>query len=259
MHGKARSSANALRHGGYATRSDAITASILREDPDEVAGLIDAVVTELDPQTPLEDAAANTVATRVLNRARIDRLTAPLIEAAETELDDTVEGTAPNEVRVGRDILRALDALANPADRDGDYWLNFDWARLYWDVPYMADAGHYFQIEHSWNDGELCWPRTIEECFERFEALLIDTHGSCEQARETAQNQVNLYSYRADSEIREDRAAQARQILDEFDRTTQLADRVDRGVDRALNSYTQIRRTNNTNGDDPRNEPNPNL
>ena len=41
-HGKARSSANALRHGGYATRNDAITASILCEDPDEVAGLIDA-------------------------------------------------------------------------------------------------------------------------------------------------------------------------------------------------------------------------
>lgn len=78
--GKARSSANALTHGGYALRVDAITASIPGEAPDEVQALIDAIIDELDPLTPLEEMAASTVATRILNRMRVDRLTAPLAE-----------------------------------------------------------------------------------------------------------------------------------------------------------------------------------
>src|SRR4051794_39012661 len=95
--GKDRASRNSLRHGAWATRLDMVEASILREDLVEVQLLIDALVEELAPTTPLEFAQARVVAQRIVNQRRVDRLTAPLVEgqalsAAQSALFGPVRG-----------------------------------------------------------------------------------------------------------------------------------------------------------------------
>lgn len=107
--GKARSATNALRHGAFA-RVDAITASVLGEDPAEIDALVAAIVDELDPQTTLESASAHTVATRIVNRARVDRLTGPLAEGAAPEIRwETFPECARYQYQYGVDLAAALE------------------------------------------------------------------------------------------------------------------------------------------------------
>jgi hypothetical protein len=74
-----------------------------------------------------------------------------------------------------------------------------------------------------------------------------------------------MLSYRDDAlaEGRAERAEQAQRLLDHFERTTQLGDRVDRSVTKALDAYNKLRASRPDTPPDAgdreqtRNEPNP--
>ena len=145
--GKARSATNALRHGGFA-RADVITASILGEDHDEVQALIDAIVDELDPQTPLEQIAANTVATRILNRTRVDRLTAPLAEGTAPVGGRSIDiGSKRFQYGYAADLYFALDSLERDSEDDSD--AEFDWSWLFNRLRTLRSSGPGFDIVQS--------------------------------------------------------------------------------------------------------------
>jgi hypothetical protein len=256
--GKAASSANALDHGAYSDRHDPITASILREDPDEIEELIEAIISELDPQTPLEQVGAQTVATRVLNRIRVDRLTAPLMDGCE--LSDVAQfsiGTARNEVEFAQRLSAALDVLEERSEA------SIHWTQMVFDLLEHVHPERPFSLSQVWPDGEERGPDTIEEWKSKFDELIKSSFDSIEEARSFA---VYRYSSSYDHAVAEERTArsmQAKQLLEEFERTTRLNDHVDRGFDRAMASLERIRARSDkerpASEQDPRNEPNPNM
>jgi hypothetical protein len=236
--GKARSSANALKHGGYATRVDAITASILGEAPDEVQALIDAIVDELDPHTPLEQMTAETVAARILNRMRVDRLTAPLAEGVAPVGGPSISPDSHfYQYQYGVLLNIALDALDGD-DADAD--CKIDWGFLIASLRVLEPGGHGFDERQTLPDGTTRPPQTVAE-WKASCALLIDRcFENRAEAREFAVFKIRFFRDLADAEARAERAKQAQQLLEHFERTTQLSDRVDRSVTKALDAYRDI-------------------
>jgi hypothetical protein len=234
--GRARSSANALTHGCYATRTDAITAGILGEDLGEVETLLDAIVDELDPQTPLEQIAAETVACRILNRARVDRLTAPIAEGVAPIGGRSVDlDSAQFQYRLGVDLNTALDVL------DGDSDHPVDWPWLIDRVRFIEPAGRGFDVTQTWPDGQTRPPLTVAEWKSTCARLLEQCFDDLANTRDAAVSKIALFKDLADAEERAVRAAQAQQLLEHFERTTHLGDRVDRSFTKALDTYRSIR------------------
>jgi hypothetical protein len=225
---------NALRHDGYANRTDAITASILEEDPDDVEALIDAIVDELDPQTPFEQITAETVAARILNRMRVDRLTAPLAEGvAPIRGRSIIPDSHQFQYQYGVSLHIALDAIEGDTDAD----CKIDWSLLLACLQVLEPGGRGFDSVQSWPDGMTRLPLTVAEWKATGARLIEECFGDYIEAREFAVSKIQLYQDLADVEARDERAAQAKQLLEHFERTTQLGDRVDRSVTRAIDAY----------------------
>ena len=241
--GKARSSANSLKHGAYSGRQDVITSSILEEDPEEVMALLEDIIDELDPQTALEAAAAHTVAARVLNRLRANRLLAPLAHGVAPAYDNRFTiGTARNEVRVGEETLRAIDVIEGNLDEP------VDWLRLLIDLVRVVTPTTPFDLMQTWPDGERRAPDTEDEWRFKFEDLMLTSFSDYDEARAFAAGQIRRHAPDASAEHRAERAAQAQHLLQDFERTTRIADHVDRGFDRAMASFEKMRaRTNREN------------
>lgn len=250
--GKARSSANSLKHGSYSGCHDIITSSILEEDPEEVIALVTDIIDELDPQTALEAAAAHTVAVRVLNRVRANRLLAPLAHGVAPAYDDRYTiGTARNEVRVGDETLRAIDVIEGIVDEP------VDWLRLLIDLVRIVTPATPFDLMQTWPNGERRAPDTEDEWRFKFEDLMLTSFVDYDEARAFASRWIGRHAPDASVERRAERAAQAQQLLHDFERTTRIADHVDRGFDRAMASFEKMRDRTNREAGAPRNEPNP--
>ena len=80
--GKARSAANALKHGIYADSTRAITQGLLGEDPAQVEQFLNSVVDQLAPRNPVETGCATKIATLLLAELRRDRYEADLLTEA---------------------------------------------------------------------------------------------------------------------------------------------------------------------------------
>jgi hypothetical protein len=250
--GKARSSANALRHGVYSTRHDSISASILEEDPDEVLSLLQDVYDELKPRTALEAVAVDTVATRVLNRVRVNRLTSPLASgAAPTDDDWYTVGTARNEVRVAREMLHAIDVMEERSDGP------VGWMRLIFDVSRIVSPKIPFTPMQTWPNGELRPPETEDEWRFKFDDLVRTSFEDYDEARQFANAWIGRHAAEANAETRQEEANQARKLLEDFERIMRIADHVDRGFDRSMASFEKMRARTDREQGDPRNEPNP--
>jgi hypothetical protein len=250
--GKARSSANSLKHGAYSGRQDIITSSILAEDPEEVIELVTDIIDELDPQTALEAAAAHTVALRVLNRLRANRLLAPLAHGVAPAYDNRYTiGTARNEVRVGEETLRAIDVIEGIIDEP------VDWLRLIIDLNRIVTPATPFDLMQTWPNGERRAPVTEDEWRFKFEDLMLTSFADYDEARTFASSWSHRHAPDASVEHRAEEATQARQLLEDFERTTRIADHVDRGFDRAMASFEKMRARTDREQGDPRNEPNP--
>jgi hypothetical protein len=233
--GKACSATNALRHGGYA-RANAITASVLDEDPQEIDTLIDAIVEELDPGTPMESIAAHNVANRILNQMRVDRLTAPLAEGTDPEgnWEIFVDGYR-FKYQYGLDLDAALAAI------DGkDIPSGFDWVWLIRRIQILEARGEWIEFVQTWPDGSTRLPQSLEEWIATASAAIHRNFEDLEEAQERA-DQMLMYRDEALAEERAERAEQAQRLLDHFERTTQLGDRVDRSVTKALDAYNKLR------------------
>lgn len=252
--GKARSSRNALQHGAFALQADAISASILREDPDEIRDLVEAIVNELDPRTPLEQVAAQTVATRILGRMRVERLDVPLTEGVALEPEDRNDLDSDRfHYRVAVEFGAALDVIEHNAD-DG-----IDWGWLFNMLHAVGWYRGFFDLEQTWPDGTTRTPQTRAECQVTLQRLIDTRFDGIEGAREVADRESLMHYDGAIIEQRSERSVQAQQILEHYERTTQLNDRVDRSVSRALDSYRDLitdRPTDDGHTDSPRNEPN---
>lgn len=252
--GKDRSSANAIRHGAYSTRHDSISASILQEDPDEVLALIQDIYDELEPQTALEAAAVDTVATRVLNRVRVNRLTTPLANGVAPAYDDWYTiGTARYAVRVGREMLHALDVVDKRSDEP------VDWDRLIFDVSRIVTPKIRFNLEQTWPNGERRTPETEDEWRFKFYDLVLTSFDDYDEARQFANTWIGRHASAANSDSRQEAASQARQLLEDFERTIRIGNHVDRSVDRAMASFDAIRDRSGSDNPIPRNEPNPDM
>jgi len=70
--GKLRSSQNATKHGGYATRDLAIQVGVFKEDPDEIEGFVEALISALSPRDALEQQEAHGIAMIYLRLRRIN-------------------------------------------------------------------------------------------------------------------------------------------------------------------------------------------
>lgn len=247
--GKARSSANSLKHGAYSGLQDVITSSILQEDPEEVMALLEDIIDELDPQTALEAAAAHTVAARVLNRLRANRLLAPLAHGVAPAYDARYTiGTARNEVRVGEETLRAIDVIEGIIDEP------VDWLRLLFDLVRIVTPTTPFDMMQTWPDGERRAPDTEDEWRFKFEDLMLTSFSDYDDARAFAAGQIRRHAPDAKAEHCAERAAQAQQLLHDFERTTRIADHVDRGFDRAMASFEKMRARTNCESDSARDE-----
>ncbi len=95
----------------------------------------------------------------------------------------------------------------------------------------------------------------------KFEELIGTSFEDDDEARQFANSWIGRHAAKANAEMREEQATQARQLLEDFERTIRIADHVDRGVDRAIASFEKLRArpTPDDSGTDPRNEPNPDM
>ncbi|MDA3033076.1 MAG: hypothetical protein O3B90_12255 [Actinomycetota bacterium] len=203
--------------------------------------------------TALEAVAANTVAARVLNRVRVNRLTAPLANGVAPVYDDSYTvGTARNQVRVGQEMLHALDVLEGFSDGP------VGWMRLILDVGSIVNPKIPFNLKQVWPNGETRPPESDNEWQFKFDDLIGTSFEDYDEARQFANAWIGRHVAAANAETRAEQATQARQLLEDFERTIRIADHVDRGVDRAIASFEKLRAraapVDSSTG--PRNEPN---
>lgn len=83
--GKTASSQNAVKHGGYSNRALAIQTGPFKEDPDQIADFIDAILEELKPRDALEHEEARRIATISLRYRRCDQFEAHAMSVIENE------------------------------------------------------------------------------------------------------------------------------------------------------------------------------
>jgi hypothetical protein len=256
--GKARSSRNALKHGAFATRADAISASILQEDPTEVYELVDAIINELDPLTPLEQIAAQTVANRILARMRVERLDVPLTEGVVPEDEDIIDLDSHEfRFRLATEFSAALFNIEHETP------CGVDWGWLLSVIRFFSEHGAHFDLEQTWPDGTHRVPRTEHECCVVLQRFIDANFGDIAHAREHVDDQLNMHQAGAEAAQRVKRSQQAQLILKHYERTTQLTDRVDRSVTRAIDNYRNLiadRANRDSEQIEPtRNEPNPDI
>jgi hypothetical protein len=122
--GKATSSANAMRHGLYATKIPVITRGPLREDPDEVFAFRRGVVDALDPHDDLQVVLAGRVASLAWRLVRAEKLEASVL--AHPDWDRAHEKRAEVQAHRGRVLLAAmfLRGYEDGAEREPNFVRN---------------------------------------------------------------------------------------------------------------------------------------
>lgn len=235
--GKARSSANALRHGGYGGRVDSITSEILGEDPEETQAIVNGILDALDPTNLLEFTAALSVATRTIGRLRVDRLVAPLIEGTQLRTAETYElQVARDNANWARQSLAALDI----ADGDGGDtlpWQNLEQGlRLH---VYANDPLKSLKFRDA--DGTKRYARTAKEHQQVFLHTLDQLFVSRDEARQYLTGTLHDFQTALDEVTRQVRYVVADRMYEGFDRTTKLQDLNGRGVANELRTYQYIK------------------
>ena len=124
--GKARSSMNALRHGGYVQVCSPVVATLLGEEPDAIEQLHEELVRDLDPRSPVELMQATAIAQQLINLQRAHRLAAPLVDGAENSEQDNAQFEAT------QDVFQFWEVLADIAARKDEPALD--------NVPYETVA-----------------------------------------------------------------------------------------------------------------------
>jgi len=115
--GKARSSANATVHGAYSNRLDLVSTGLLKENVNELALFVNAIVSELAPTSVLEQAAARSVAQRLIGQARANRLGGMLIDSSAVASEEPlVMGTARFKVAYAHHLLAAVGVVRGEAN-----------------------------------------------------------------------------------------------------------------------------------------------
>ena len=253
--GKENSRLNALKHGGYLSHCDHVSATILCENEDEIEELRDAIVADLAPQTVLETMQARAVAQKILNQYRIDRL-GPYLASAE-ELAP-LDGRTPDEHDRAREfweqVIHTITQRSEPAVPD---LLYDEIAKLFYDLnkkrlgpipPVINPDLVGDDIVDAWRD-QLC---------EMADRVYSDQGEACHKILTLRQKHARA----ADRMRREIAGSEARRLIDAFSKITDLQDRVGRMIARDLKAYRDLQtsqpRPDNDNHDS-RNEPNPTI
>lgn len=235
--GRARSSANAIRHGAFSTRPTlAATVSVLNEDPVEIDLLMRNLIEELDPMTPLQTALAQSAAEGVLAQRRARQIVTTLLNAAELTVTERNEiGDGAYEVDFGHRLLAAIDAAEGLTDEQQH------WAQIVHDLWLKSTPGVSFRLGQIWPDGEDRGPSSDEEWRAKFAELVGLVFGGFAEAREFAEEHVDFHHPAAEAEARELAGIEAKRVLKELERLSTLHERVDRGLARTLATYRAIR------------------
>jgi hypothetical protein len=159
-------------------------------------------------------------------------------------------GTARNEVRVGEETLRAIDVIEGIIDEP------VNWLRLLIDLVRIVTPTTPFDLIQIWPSGERRAPDTEDEWRFKFEDLMLTSFSDYDDARAFASGWISRHAADANAEHRAERAAQAQQLLHDFERPTRIADHVDRGFDRAMASFEKVRARTDRQDHASRNEPN---
>jgi hypothetical protein len=117
--GKAASSRNAFKHGGYGSKSVAIPRGLLAEDDAEVAQFLEGIVESLAPRDALEVEQAQRIAICFLRLRRVSRYEAESLGADASEDEHFLEqlNDFADHSREGRSAAGARRALNGTLER----------------------------------------------------------------------------------------------------------------------------------------------
>lgn len=236
--GKVRSSANAITHGGYVGQVDPIRSQLLGEDPDTTQAVVDGILEALDPRNGLEFTAAMSVATRTIGQMRVNRLLAPLVDGIEaTTVYDLEHLEAGAAAEFARSALVALQVAEG-----NDTGTEVNWRYLTHGVQHrIFSDGKIKRLKFRDPDGTVRDATTNDELVADFLHVVDQQFTSRDEARDYLTSQYHQSLAVVDHQNLKVRQAQAERILTEFERTTPLFERTDRGVARALKTYESIR------------------
>ena len=243
--GKKRSAMNAIKHGGYTLQYDPIAATILEENHDAVQTLMEALIEDLEPTTPMEYVLAQSVAHKIVGQQRVDRLASPL--ASSLELDqvtrDTLEGGSRGVLLFWQRIANALEALEGRADQEiQSEQLAREFHRR---VPTSKP------LKSRYSDDSVREPATEREWDAKLASMIRGLVGDGDIGVNML---VEFQGLAWEDVLRQERTAagiEARMLLDQFRDLTNVQDRVQRSVSHQLKIYWDVKDRN------ARNEPNP--
>ena len=256
--GKARSSANALRHGIYADSRRAITHGLLGEDNAQVEHFLDTVVEELAPRNTVETSCANRIATLWLSQIRRDRYEVDLLREASllTDAERYGLGSDPDELTgIIATLSKAVEWGRYHFEQNGPLG-NGEHAH---DDPFLAEPGLYRSMTLELanligEDGENTWatgiwdpthtPAGPEEWQAALNRIVDDAFPALEPFLAFVQDA--LHRARAHRRLIIDRAgpqAAARSIT-VLERTLTTSDRLARDLRNAFHLYDALRSQN---------------
>jgi hypothetical protein len=238
--GKKRAAMNAMKHGGYVEQYGSIAATILKEDHDVVQTLIDALVEDLDPATPVEYMQAQSIAQKIVSQQRIDRLAYPLATSQEFGPLERVDLDGPDQESHAfwGDIDAAMDVL------EGRVQGKVESEQLALELSRRA-PGSGSQVNR-YSDDRFREPASDLE----WDAKLVSLVRGLVGAGDTGLGIINRFKQlAADSALREERTVagiEAKRLLEQFRDLTDVQDRVQRMLARDLKAYWELKDRNET-------------
>jgi hypothetical protein len=254
--GKARSRLNPIRHGGYLSINDHISATLLGEDEDLVATLRNAIVADLAPRTTLESTQAYEIAEMIIGQRRISKLTAPVASADEISSEEA-ERLASYRIlaQFWRQISEVVAHDHAPAEPSPTSYRDLVTVlRQFVKQDRLLSASQIGKRPPDGSDSA-AWCKEIR----RLASVYFDGDDVIDQVFDEADKHQ-------DTAAREERrlaGIESRRLLETFDKTTSLQDRIARRINRQLTAYRELQASHRPNLEpqttEPRNEPNPNM
>lgn len=229
--GKRRARMNGLKHGAFLAGDDEITATLLKEDYDDLQALHEALIDDLSPASTVQYALAEHIAQTIINQLRLRKLTTALVDGQALD-DDEVAVVGQDHLRL--DYVRELGRAIASRHRDVDP-----------DIRYMFLAGvEYTRV----NKSKIPPPKVDPEVGNPWEAarrelfrILEVIYGSLDAAFDDCWNKVKSLEVSADDEERKIRAIEAQRLIGTFDKVSSLSDRVARSIARSLKEYRALK------------------